>query len=163
MNPGFGRGPGFLQIRRPEAGKAEKRVRPTPRSPLRIPNTGKFTAAILSGLSANIAVKKDKNIYRAARGREAMIFPGSALFDSAGSWIVAAEMVETSRLFARAVATIDPGWLEKLAGHAVPGGVHGPALGACVAARSTATEQVTLFGLVIIPGRTVAYGRIRPG
>ena len=91
-----------------------------------------------------------------------MIFPGSGLFGSAGTWIVAAEMVETSRLFARAVATIDPGWLEPLAG-GLCRSTHRTRAGTPARGEVVATEQVTLFGLVIVPGRTVAYGRIRPG
>jgi len=70
------------------------------------PDFGRIHRAILAGFLSHIAVKKEKNIFRAARGREVMIFPGSGLFGSAGNWIVAAEMIETSRLFARAVATI---------------------------------------------------------
>ena len=72
--------------------------------------------SILSGFLSNIACKKEKNIYSAAKGREVMIFPGSGLFNRAGKWIVAAEMVLTSQLFARTAAHIDPGWLESLAG-----------------------------------------------
>ena len=70
--------------------------------------------SILSGFLSNIAMKKEKNIFKAARDREVMIFPGSSLFNKAGNWIVAAEMVETSRLFARIVAGIDAKWLEEL-------------------------------------------------
>ena len=57
-----------------------------------------------------------KNIYQATRQRQAMIFPGSGLFNKAGQWIVAAEMVETSRLFARRVAMISSDWLEAMGG-----------------------------------------------
>jgi len=87
-----------------------------PTSPFPLPPSAfpKVHRCILSGFLANIAFKKDKNLYRAAKDREAMIFPGSGLFNAAGSWIVAAEMVETSRLFARTVAAIDPAWLETL-------------------------------------------------
>ncbi|MDP6560949.1 MAG: ATP-dependent RNA helicase HrpA, partial [Candidatus Binatia bacterium] len=60
--------------------------------------------SILSGYLSNIAMKKEKNLYRVARGREAMIFPGSTLFNRGRQWIVVAEMVKTSRLFARTVA-----------------------------------------------------------
>jgi len=70
--------------------------------------------SILSGFLSNIAVKKEKNIFQAAKGKEVMIFPGSGLFNKAKTWIVAAEMVETSRLFARTVADIDSRWLEAL-------------------------------------------------
>jgi ATP-dependent helicase HrpA len=122
---------------------------------------GQIHRSILSGFLANIAFKKDKNLYRAAKDREVMIFPGSGLFNAAGSWIVAAEMVETSRLFARTVASIDPGWLEKLGAGLCRSTYRDPRWdprhGEVVA-----TEQVTLFGLVILPGRTVSYGRIKP-
>ncbi|MEA3230905.1 MAG: ATP-dependent RNA helicase HrpA, partial [Thermodesulfobacteriota bacterium] len=115
--------------------------------------------SILSGFLSNIACKKEKNIYTAAKGREVMIFPGSGLFNQAGKWIVAAEMVLTSRLFARTVAHIDPGWLESLAGDRCRYTYTDPhwdrKKGTVVAA-----EQVSLFGLVIVPRRNVVYGRI---
>jgi ATP-dependent helicase HrpA len=117
--------------------------------------------SILAGFLSNIAVKKEKNMYQAARGREVMVFPGSTLFNKGAPWIVAAEIIKTSRLFARTVAKIDPNWLEELGG------------GLC---RSTyshphwektrgevrALEQVTLFGLVIVSARSVSFGRIDP-
>jgi ATP-dependent helicase HrpA len=141
--------------------KSRKNGQTDPALPLTNSEFGKIHRCILSGFLANIAVKKDKNIYRAAKDREAMIFPGSAVFNSAGNWIVAAEMVETSRLFARTVASIDPGWLEKLGGRLCRSTYRDPhwdpARGEVVA-----IEQVTLFGLVIISGRTVSYGRVRP-
>ena len=90
-----------------------------------------------------------------------MIFPGSGLFGSAGNWIVAAEMVETSRLFARAVATIDAGWLEPAGGKLCRSVFTDPRWD-MRRGEVVATEQVSLFGLVIVPGRTAAYGRINP-
>ncbi|MCU0561376.1 MAG: DUF3418 domain-containing protein [Desulfobacterales bacterium] len=130
-------------------------------SPLARPEYARIHRCILSGFLANIAVKKDKNLFQAAKEREAMIFPGSALFNSAGNWVVAAEMVETSRLFARTVATIDPGWLERLGAGLCRSSYRDPRWeprrGEVVA-----TEQVSLFGLVIVAGRSVSYGRIRP-
>jgi ATP-dependent helicase HrpA len=117
--------------------------------------------SILSGFLSNIAQKKEKNFFRATKNREVMIFPGSGLFDKAGRWIVAAEMVETSRLFARTVADIDSEWLE--------------ALGADLCKRTylsphwernrgevVAAEQVSLFGLIIVSQRPVSYGPINP-
>ncbi len=139
--------------------KAEK----TSPSPYPLPPSafGRVHRSILSGFLANIAQKKDKNVYRATRNREAMIFPGSGLFNKAGEWIVAAELVETSRLFARTVATIDPGWLEPAGGGLCRASVRD---GRWDAKRGevVATEQVTLFGLVIVPARTVSYGRVSP-
>ncbi len=135
--------------------------------------TGKKTAAapedlnaalhrsILSGYLSGIAVKKEKNLYSATRGREAMLFPGSGLFSSGGNWIVAAEMVETSRLFARTAANIQSEWIEALAGDL------------CTSAYSephweknreevVAYQQVSLFGLIIVSRRKVSYAPIDP-
>ena len=132
-------------------------------SSLRIPPSefDKIHRAILAGFLSHIAVKKEKNIFRAARGREVMIFPGSGLFGSAGNWIVAAEMVETSRLFARTVATIDAGWLEPAGGKLCRSVFTDPRWDVR-RGEVVATEQVSLFGLIIVPGRTTAYGRINP-
>ena len=117
--------------------------------------------SLLSGLLSNIAMKKEKNIFLATKGKEVMIFPGSSLFNTAKEWIVAAEMVETSRLFARTCANIDNTWLEKLGGNLCKYTYLDPhwerKRGEVVA-----YEQVTLFGLIIIPKRQVSYGRINP-
>jgi len=117
--------------------------------------------SVLSGFLSNIATKKDKNMFQATKGKEVMIFPGSALFNKAGDWIVAAEMVETSRLFARTVANIDVNWLEELGKDQCKYSYLQPHWernrGEVVA-----FEQVTLFGLVIIPQRPVSYGKINP-
>jgi ATP-dependent helicase HrpA len=139
----------------------------TPYSPttsaLRLPPStfDRVHRAILSGFLANVAQKKDKNIFRAARNREAMVFPGSGLFNRAGNWIVAAEMVETSRLFARTVANIDAGWLEAAGGSLCRASVRDPRWDA-KRGEVVGTEQVTLFGLVIVPSRTVSFGRVSP-
>jgi ATP-dependent helicase HrpA len=123
--------------------------------------TDSIHKSILSGYLSNIAVKQSKNLYTATKGRQVMIFPGSSLFNKGGNWIVAAEIVETSRLFARTVANIDSGWLEALGGHLCRYTYAAPHWeknrGEVVA-----SEQVTLFGLVIIAGRSVSYGRIDP-
>lgn len=149
---------------RPEGGGREAETDPASPAALRLPAPAfaKVHRAVLSGFLSNIAQKKDKNIYRAARGREAMIFPGSGLFYQAGEWIVAAEMVETSRLFARTVAAIDAGWLEA-AGGALCRSSFRDARWDARRGEVVAVEQVTLFGLVIVPARTVSYGRVSPG
>ena len=126
------------------------------------PLYGQIHRSILSGFLSNIAVRKDKNWFNAAKNREVMIFPGSGLFNQAGSWIVAAEMVQTSRLFARICATIDSRWLERLGGDLCRSTYSHPhwerKRGEVVA-----SERVSLFGLTIIDQRTVSYGRINPG
>lgn len=117
--------------------------------------------SILSGFLSNIAVKKEKNIFNAARGKQVMVFPGSSLFNKAKTWIVAAEMVETSRIYARTVANIDCGWLEDLGKAQCKYAYMNPHWernrGEVVA-----SEQVSLFGLVIIPQRPVSFGRVHP-
>ena len=117
--------------------------------------------SILSGFLSNIAEKKEKNFFRATKNREVMVFPGSGLFDGAGKWIVAAEMVETSRLFARTVANIESEWLEMLGGDLCRRKFLNPHWernrGEVVA-----DEQVSLFGLIIISQRPVSYGSISP-
>jgi len=117
--------------------------------------------SVLSGFLSNIAMQKEKNIFRAGKGREVMIFPGSGLFNKSRSWVVAAEMVETSRVFARTVANIECGWLEALGGDLCRRTYLDPHWeknrGEVVA-----SEQVSLFGLIIVPDRKVSYGRIDP-
>ncbi len=117
--------------------------------------------SILAGHLTQIAFKKEKNLYQTTANREIMIFPGSGIFNKGQPWIVASELVETSRLFARRVANIEVDWLE--------------AIGKDLCKRSysepsyhekrqsvTAYEKVTLYGLVIVPRRQVHYGKINP-
>jgi ATP-dependent helicase HrpA len=117
--------------------------------------------SILSGFLSNIALKKEKNIFKAARDRDVMIFPGSGLFNKAGNWIVAAEMVETSRLFARVVAGIDAKWLEEL-GKPLCRYTWSQAHWERSRGEVVAIEQISLFGLIIVSQRPVCYGRIDP-
>ncbi|MCP4162267.1 MAG: ATP-dependent RNA helicase HrpA [Deltaproteobacteria bacterium] len=117
--------------------------------------------SILSGFLSNIAHIKESNMYNAAKGREVMVFPGSGLFNNAGKWIVSAEMVETSRLFARINANIDVSWLEKAGGDLCKYSYFEPHWEK-KRGETVVSEQVTLFGLVIIPKRKVSYGKINP-
>ncbi|MDP2268264.1 MAG: DUF3418 domain-containing protein, partial [Deltaproteobacteria bacterium] len=117
--------------------------------------------SLLSGYLSNIAVKKEKNSYQATRGREIMLFPGSGLFNKGGNWIVAAEIVETSRVFARICANIECDWLEELGGELCRSAYSEPrwekSRGEVVA-----SEQVSLFGLIIVARRPVSYGPLAP-
>lgn len=117
--------------------------------------------SILTGFLSNIAFKKEKNIYQAAKGRQVMLFPGSGLFNKAGQWVVAGEMVETSRLFARQVANIDLSWLEAL-GKELCKYSHSEPHWERKRGEVVAAEQVTLFGIVLVSGRTVSFGKINP-
>ena len=117
--------------------------------------------SVLSGFLSNIAQRKEKNIYLAAKGREVMIFPGSTLFNKKADWIVAAEMVKTSRLFARTDARIDPEWLEGIGKEFCKYAYFEPHWEKD-AGEVRAWEQVTLFGLPIVSRRAVSYGPINP-
>ena len=117
--------------------------------------------ALLTGLMGHLGLKQEENVYLGARSRNFYLFPGSGLFRKRPRWVAAAELVETSRLYARTVARIEPEWVEDLAGpllkrsYAEP---HWEKRGAQV----TATERVTLYGLPIIAGRRVNYGPLDP-
>lgn len=117
--------------------------------------------SLLTGLLSQIGQKDEKHQYQGARQSRFFVFPGSGLFKHAPKWLMAAELVETSRLYARYAARIEPEWIEPLAGHLVRRNYHEPRWskkrGAVVA-----TEQVSLYGLVIVPKRTVQYGAIDP-
>jgi ATP-dependent helicase HrpA len=117
--------------------------------------------SILSGFLSHIAQKVDKQYFKAAGDKEVMIFPGSGLFKNPGEWIVAAEMVETSRLFARTVATIEKEWLEDY-GRALCRYSYQDPHWDGERGEVVADEQVTLFGLIIVPRRRVSFGKIHP-
>ncbi len=117
--------------------------------------------SILSGFLSNIAVKEEKNVYQAAKNREMMIFPGSGVFNRGGAWIVCAEMVETSRLFGRNVANIDRTWLEPIGASLCRYTYLNPRWEKKQEA-VMADEQVSLFGLIIEPGRPKRYGPVDP-
>jgi len=121
----------------------------------------KIHRCILSGYLSNIAQKKEKNFYNAANSRAVMIFPGSGLFNRAGSWIVAAEISMTSQVFARNVANIKSEWLEEM-GKDNCRYTYAAAHWEKNRGQVVAMEKVTLFGLTIIEQRPVAYERINP-
>lgn len=117
--------------------------------------------SILSGFLSNIAVKKEGNLYQACKDKQVMIFPGSGLFGKAGTWIAAAEMVETSRLFARSVADIDPDWIEPLAKNRCRRTWLDPHWEKN-RGQVVATEQVSLYGLIIAADRKISFGSVAP-
>lgn len=117
--------------------------------------------ALLSGNLRNIAMKREKNSYQGGGGREVMIFPGSSLYNKGGQWIMAAEMVETTRLYARTVAVIQVEWLEPLARDLCRYSYSDPHWEK-KRGQVVAYEKATLFGLVIVAGRKVNFGRIKP-
>jgi ATP-dependent helicase HrpA len=117
--------------------------------------------SVLSGFLSNIALRKEKNLYLASRGREVMIFPGSTLFRKPPPWIVAAEIVRTSRLFARTTARIHPEWIEALGGDLCRSTYSEPHWDRD-RGEVRALKQVTLFGLPVVSNRPVSYGSIDP-
>lgn len=118
--------------------------------------------ALLTGLIVNVGMKSpDGNDYTGARGSRFHLFPASALFKAKPKWVMAAELVETTRLYARDVAVIQPEWIEQEAPHLVRYHYFEPhweqKRGEVVA-----SERVTLYGLTVLPRRPVSYGRIAP-
>ena len=120
---------------------------------------GAIHRSILSGLLNCIAQKIEKSQYRGAGGKEVYIFPGSALAKRSGNWILAAEQVETSRLFARKVANIEVEWLERLGGKLCRS-IYSEPLFNEESGIVEASERVTLYGLTIVPRRSIPYARI---
>ncbi|WP_336366623.1 ATP-dependent RNA helicase HrpA [Marinobacter sp. C2H3] len=117
--------------------------------------------AILAGLLGQVAVKVEKREYLATRNRKVQLFPGSKVSRSAPKWIVAAEIVETSRVFARMVAAIEPEWVEPLAGHVVKRHYFEPHWEQ-KRAQVMGYEKVTLYGLDVVPKRRISYASIDP-
>lgn len=117
--------------------------------------------SILCGFISHLAAHKEKNIYEAARSQEAMLWPGSALFKKPPSWVVAAELVRTNRLYLRTVARVNPAWGEELAPHLCRYSYEDPYWDKN-RGQVRAKERVTLFNLTIISGRDVPYGRQNP-
>ncbi len=119
--------------------------------------------AVLSGLLSQIGTKDgDGREYRAARDARFVIAPGSVLSKRGPKWVMAAELVETNRLWARRVATIQPEWAESLAPHLVKRSYGDPWWDAR-SGRAVVHETVTLFGLPIVNARTIGVGKVDPG
>jgi ATP-dependent helicase HrpA len=126
------------------------------------PDRDRIHQALLAGLLSHIGLRdNEKREYAGARDARFALWPGSGLAKRAPRWVMAAELVETSRLFGRIAARIDPAWLERAAGHLVRRTYSEPRWDAGRGA-VLATERVTLYGLPIVVGRTVNYGRIDP-
>ncbi|RAH37473.1 ATP-dependent RNA helicase HrpA [Halomonas sp. SL1] len=117
--------------------------------------------ALLPGLLSHLGQLLENREYQGARNRKFMIHPGSGLAKKTPKWVMAFELVETSKLFARTVAKIDPAWIEPLAGHLVKRSYSEPHW-EMKRAQVVAFEQVTLFGLAIVSRRRVHYGPIAP-
>ncbi|WP_304637227.1 MULTISPECIES: ATP-dependent RNA helicase HrpA [Pseudoalteromonas] len=117
--------------------------------------------SLLSGMLSHIGFKDEKQIYKGARNSQFHIFPGSGLFKKSPKWIMSAELVETSKLYARINARIDLKWVEGFAQHLVKRSYSEPHWekkpGAVIA-----FEQQTLYGLLIVNKRRCVYSNIDP-
>ncbi|AEA61447.1 ATP-dependent RNA helicase HrpA [Burkholderia gladioli] len=118
--------------------------------------------SLLTGLLGNIGMKADDEPhYLGARGIKFHLWPGSALVKKAGRWVMAAELVETSRLYARCLARIEPEWVEKIGAHLLKTSLSEPHWEK-KPAQVSAYERGTLYGLIIYNRRRVAFGRQDP-
>ncbi|MGW4644999.1 ATP-dependent RNA helicase HrpA [Kitasatospora sp. NPDC004289] len=126
------------------------------------PDADRIHQALLTGLLSHLGLYDvEKREYGGARGARFAIFPGSGLFKKPPRWVMSAELVETSRLWARMNAKIEPEWVEPLAEHLIKRSYSEPhwekKAGAVLA-----YEKVTLYGMPIVAQRKINYGRIDP-
>ncbi|MFI6159414.1 ATP-dependent RNA helicase HrpA [Micromonospora haikouensis] len=125
-------------------------------------DTPKVHQSLLPGLLSHIGLKDpQKHEYLGARGAKFALFPGSALFKKPPRWVMAAELVETSRLWGRVAGRVEPEWVEPLAQHLVKRSYSEPHWEKKQAA-VLAYEKVTLYGVPLVTARKVNFGRIDP-
>ncbi|HEX5276654.1 MAG TPA: ATP-dependent RNA helicase HrpA [Fluviicoccus sp.] len=117
--------------------------------------------ALLSGLLAQIAHKGDDREFIAARNQKAKIFPGSILHKKSPPWVMASEVVETSQVYLRTVAKVEPEWIEQEGKHLLKHHVFEPHWEKGQG-RVMAYEQLSLFGLIVNPKRKLSYEKVNP-
>ncbi|MCO5310183.1 MAG: ATP-dependent RNA helicase HrpA [Austwickia sp.] len=118
--------------------------------------------ALLAGLLSHVGLRDpDKRDYLGARGARFSIQPGSTLVRRPPDWVMAAELVETTRLWARTTARTDPRWVEAAAQHLIKRSYSEPRWSKS-SGSAIATERVTLYGVPLVVDRTVQFGRIDP-
>ncbi|WP_433349200.1 ATP-dependent RNA helicase HrpA [Micromonospora sp. CA-111912] len=123
-------------------------------------DTPKVHQSLLAGLLSHVGLKDpQKHEYLGARGAKFALFPGSALFKKPPRWVMAAELVETSRLWGRVAGRVEPEWVEPLAQHLVKRSYSEPHWEKKQAA-VLAYEKVTLYGVPLVTARKVNFGRI---
>jgi ATP-dependent helicase HrpA len=128
------------------------------------PDSGQYARvhrALLTGLLGNVGLRADDGSYQGARGIKIWVHPGSALVKKAPRWIMAAELTETTRLFARSVAGIEPEWLERMGAHLLKRS-HTDPHWERKPAQVVAMERGTLYGLPVYANRRIHYGPLDP-
>lgn len=125
------------------------------------PDYASIHRSLLTGMPAQIGIKDEDKEFIGTRNRRFHLFPGSALFKKPPKWIMSADIVETSRVYARNNAKIEPQWVEEKAAHLLKRSYDNPHWEKRQA-QVTASEQTTLYGLIINPARKVNYGPINP-
>jgi ATP-dependent helicase HrpA len=134
------------------------------RSRLKLHRTGDYGAihrALLTGLLSGVSMRSERYEFTVQGGGKFFLWPGSGLFKNKAPWVLAAERVETSKRYLRTVARIEPEWIEPLAEHLVKRTYHDPTWSKKQGA-AMIHEQVTLFGLPIVPRRRKTLGPIDP-
>ena len=117
--------------------------------------------ALMTGLLDHIARYDDKHEYNGVRDLKLYLFPGSGVFKKKPKWIVAAELVETGKRYARTIARIEPEWIEPVAGHLLKRS-HSDPHWEQDRGYTVAYEQISLYGLILVTRRQIDYGRINP-
>ena len=117
--------------------------------------------AILAGLLSQIGNKTEEGDFLGTRQRRFWVHPGSSIGRKKPNWLMAAELVETTKLFARMVAKIEPDWIEPLAKHLIKTNHFEPHWEK-KRGQVVAFEQVTLYGMIVVGRRAVHYGPIDP-
>ncbi len=155
----------YLRVREWQdvAGQLRQMVKSLDVTPNEAPaDTKQIHLSLLAGLLSHVGMKDPaKNEYLGARNARFSVFPGSALFKKQPRWVMAAELVETTRLWGRIAARIEPEWIEPIAEHLVRR-VYSEPRWEKKRAAVMASERVTLLGLPIVVDRAVNYGRIDP-
>ena len=117
--------------------------------------------SLLIGLLANIGYKNEGKEFNGARNKKFLVFPGSSLFKSPPKWVMSAEIVETSQIYARTNARIDPSWIEEKAKHLLKYHYNNPHWEK-KRSQVVALEQASLYGLILHADKKISYGRINP-
>ena len=117
--------------------------------------------ALLPGLLSNIGFRHEQYQYLGARNLKFFIFPGSGQYKAKPKWIMAAEQVETSKVYARTVAKIEPAWIEQCAQHLIKSSYYEPHWEK-KAGRSAIYQRTLLYGLTLQPKRKIPYERVDP-